>query len=102
MSENKLVGGTIARIEGNNAVLVFKDPINGEDREMDVPKDQIKGDKIKKGDPVLISLTMETKIPQDDSEIEAAFQKVFGPMTAETPTTVKPAKKAPAKKTKKG
>ncbi len=92
MPEMKQVAGTVLRVEDDIVVIAFKDPLDGKKREMDVPKDKVKGDCIKKGDTVLVELFKETKIPMDGSmlEIEEAIQNALEQMKTEVSKTGEP------------
>jgi hypothetical protein len=103
MSENKRVPGTIDRFEGDIAVIIFKDPLTGKNREIDVNKKKLKMDSLKKGDIVLLDLIVETKIPIDGSmlEIEDAIEKAIEQVKTEVLKNVETRKKTPAKRARK-
>jgi len=78
MPEKKRVSGTVDRVEGGIAVVVAKDPKDGETKEIYVDKKKLKKTDIKEGDKVT----------------------VLFPVMLEEPPTVEPAprKKAARKK----
>lgn len=58
MPEKKRVAGTVDRVEGDIAVIVFKDPDSGDNREVYLDKKKLKRIDLKEGDPVTVEMSM--------------------------------------------
>lgn len=58
MAEKKRVAGTVDRVEGDIAVIVFKDPDSGDNREVYLDKKKLKRIDLKEGDPVTVEMSM--------------------------------------------
>jgi len=57
MAEKKRVAGVVDRVEGDVAVVVFKDPDSGDNREVYVDKKKLKRIDLKEGDPVTVEMS---------------------------------------------
>ncbi len=57
MPEKKRVAGTVDRVEGDIAVIVFKDPDSGDNREVYLDKKKLKRIDLKEGDPVTVEMS---------------------------------------------
>lgn len=58
MPDKKRVAGTVDRVEGDIAVIVFKDPDSGDNREVYLDKKKLKRIDLKEGDPVTVEMSM--------------------------------------------
>ncbi|MFZ2958833.1 MAG: hypothetical protein WA705_18235 [Candidatus Ozemobacteraceae bacterium] len=58
MPDKKRVAGTVDRVEGDVAVVVFKDPDSGGNREVYVDKKKLKRVDLKEGDPVTVEFSV--------------------------------------------
>ena len=58
MPEPRRVAGTVDRVEGDIAVIVFKDPDSGDNREVYLDKKKLKRIDLKEGDPVTVELSV--------------------------------------------
>lgn len=58
MPDKKRVAGTVDRVEGDIAVIVFKDPDSGDNREVYLAKKKLKRIDLKEGDPVTVEMSM--------------------------------------------
>ncbi len=58
MPEPRRVAGTVDRVEGDIAVIVFKDPDSGDNREVYLDKKKLKRIDLKEGDPVTVELSL--------------------------------------------
>lgn len=58
MADKKRVAGVVDRVEGDTAVVVFKDPDSGDNREVYVDKKKLKRVDLKEGDEVTVEMSM--------------------------------------------
>ena len=64
MPEPRRVAGTVDRVEGDIAVIVFKDPDSGDNREVYLDKKKLKRIDLKEGDPVTVELSVMDAEPK--------------------------------------
>ncbi len=83
MPEPRRVAGVVDRVEGDIAVIVFKDPDSGDNREVYLDKKKLKRIDLKEGDPVTVELSL----------MDAEPTVTANPKTRKKPST-KRAKKA--------
>lgn len=57
MPDKKRVAGTVDRVEGDIAVIVFKDPDTGDNREVYLDKKKLKRIDLKEGDAVTVEMS---------------------------------------------
>jgi hypothetical protein len=58
MAEPRRVAGVVDRVEGDTAVIVFKDPDTGDHREVYLDKKNLKRVDLKEGDDVTVEMSM--------------------------------------------
>ena len=58
MAEKRRVAGVVDRVEGDTAVIVFKDPDTGDNREVYLDKKKLKRVDLKEGDDVTVEMSM--------------------------------------------
>lgn len=58
MADKKRVAGVVDRVEGDTAVIVFKDPDSGDNREVYLDKKKLKRVDLKEGDEVTVEMSM--------------------------------------------
>jgi len=58
MAEPRRVAGVVDRVEGDTAVIVFKDPDTGDNREVYLDKKKLKRIDLKEGDDVTVEMSM--------------------------------------------
>jgi translation initiation factor IF-1 len=72
MAEKKRVAGVVDRVEGDVAVVVFKDPDSGDNREVYVDKKKLKRIDLKEGDPVTVEMS-QMVMPEKSQSVSLLF-----------------------------
>jgi len=75
MPEKKRVAGTVDRVEGDIAVIVFKDPDSGDNREVYLDKKKLKRIDLKEGDPVTVEMS-QMVMPEKSQSVSLLFSGV--------------------------
>ncbi len=75
MADKKRVAGTVDRVEGDIAVIVFKDPDSGDNREVYLDKKKLKRIDLKEGDPVTVEMS-QMVMPEKSQSVSLLFSGV--------------------------
>ncbi|MFZ4773712.1 MAG: hypothetical protein ACOYM3_00020 [Terrimicrobiaceae bacterium] len=106
MAKKQQVAGVVDRVEGDIAVVVFKDPDSGDNREVYLDKKNLKKIDLKEGDSVSIELnkkTVDSTISRGSSmlDIEDHINEALKQAKMEILDELKPKKKSSTKRVKK-